>query len=362
MNESAQFFSQTIINWYKQHKRDLPWRNSKNPYTVWLSEVILQQTRVAQGLPYFSRFIEEFPTVHHLAAAEETEVLKLWQGLGYYTRARNLLETARVISLEKNGVFPDNYKELTRLKGVGDYTASAIGSICFDKPYAVVDGNVFRVLSRIFGIETPVNTSKGKREFKSLAQNLIDPARPGTFNQAVMEFGALQCVPQNPDCETCVFKNSCFAKSKNRVAGFPVKQRAKPVRKRYFNYLVFLNEKEETIFKKRTQRGIWKNLYEFPLIETRETVDLSGLKSHDRFSELTGDKKPVSVSVYNEIPIVHKLSHQHLYTRFWIVETGSRSGDFVPASQLEEYPVPVLIADFISEFFSCQTTASPEAK
>ena len=216
-------FSKTLINWYSANKRNLPWRETRDPYSIWLSEIILQQTQVKQGLPYFNSFLAEFPTIFDLAKVEESKVLKLWQGLGYYSRARNLHATAKYIANELQGEFPNNYKALLKLKGVGDYTASAISSICFNEVAAVVDGNVYRVLSRYYGITTPINSSKAIKEFKFLAQKLIDKERPAEFNQAIMEFGAIQCKPKNPNCSLCPLNSSCFALQKNIVAQLPVK-------------------------------------------------------------------------------------------------------------------------------------------
>ncbi len=344
-------FSNKLITWYLHHKRDLPWRNTSNPYTVWLSEIILQQTRVLQGLPYYLKFFEAYPTIHHLAQATEAEILKNWQGLGYYSRARNLHATAIKVSEEMDGIFPQNYKDLLKLKGVGDYTASAIASICYGHPEAVVDGNVFRVLSRVFGIETPINSSAGQRQFKELAQQLIDHEQPGNFNQAIMEFGALYCVPQNPICNECIFKSSCVAFNENTVAVLPVKIKSKPIKKRYFNYLVMLSENEKTILQQRKGKGIWQNLYEFPLIESSENISLQILKKVPEFEIFTKDIIVDSITLYNAKPIIHKLSHQHINTHFWIVETSGIAESYIPISEIENYAVPVLIENFVSEFF-----------
>lgn len=343
--------SNKLITWYLQHKRDLPWRNTSNPYHVWLSEIILQQTRVLQGLPYYEKFVETYPTVHDLAQATEAEVLKNWQGLGYYSRARNLHATAKMVSEEMNGIFPQNYRDLLKLKGVGDYTASAIASICYDQPEAVVDGNVFRVLSRVFGISTPINTSAGQKQFKELAQQLIDSKRPGTFNQAIMEFGAQYCVPQNPVCEDCIFANSCVAFKEKKVTELPIKIKAKPVRKRYFNYLVILSKNEKIILQQRIGKGIWHKLYEFPLIESNEIINLQALKNVPQFQELTQSINIDSITLYNEKPIIHKLSHQHINTQFWIIETSKTLKGHIPISEIETYAVPVLIENFVFEFF-----------
>ncbi|MGO3183964.1 MAG: A/G-specific adenine glycosylase [Aequorivita sp.] len=351
MPKITSHFSKKLISWYLQNKRELPWRNTVNPYHIWLSEIMLQQTRVKQGLPYYLKFVEAYPTVEDLANATEDEVLKMWQGLGYYSRARNLHATAKMVSEEMSGIFPDNYKDLLKLKGVGDYTASAIASISFNQPEAVVDGNVYRVLSRYFGIATPINITAGQKEFKQLAQELIDKKQPGMYNQAIMEFGARYCVPQNPDCANCIFKDSCLAFQQNKVTELPVKIKAKPVKKRYFNYLVFFSEDEHTVLQQRTGKGIWHKLYEFPLIETSEDVNLSTLRKQPQFQSYSEKLKIINISLFNEKPVIHKLSHQHLNTRFWIVETSKESEISVPISEITSYAVPVLIENFVSEFF-----------
>jgi len=351
MPKIAPYFSNKLIVWYLQNKRELPWRNTTNPYHIWLSEIMLQQTRVLQGLPYYLKFVEAYPKVEDLANAPEDEILKLWQGLGYYSRARNLHTTAKMVSEKMNGVFPNNYKDLLKLKGVGDYTASAIASICFNKPEAVVDGNVYRVLSRFFGISTPINTTSGQKEFKQLAQELIEKEQPGTFNQAIMEFGARFCVPQNPDCVNCVFNANCEAFQQKKVASLPVKIKNKPVKIRFFNYLVFLSENDRTILQQRNGKGIWHKLFEFPLIETSEEINLSALKKLSLFQEFTENMEIESISLFNSKPVLHKLSHQHLNTRFWIIETCEGMHAAIPISQLRNYAVPVLIENFVSDFF-----------
>ena len=243
----------------------MPWRNTIDPYHIWLSEIILQQTRVAQGLPYYERFIATFPTVQDLAAASQEEVLKLWQGLGYYSRGRNLHETAQYITQELGGKFPGTYKELLKLKGVGDYTASAIASISFNEVSAVVDGNVYRVLSRVYGIETAINSTAGQKEFKQLAQELIDTKQPATFNQAIMEFGAIQCKPQNPYCLHCIFQEQCVAFRTNKIAVLPVKLKKTKVKKRFLNYLVFISLDQKTIVHQRTGKASGKDSMSFRL-------------------------------------------------------------------------------------------------
>ncbi|HRN43741.1 MAG TPA: A/G-specific adenine glycosylase, partial [Flavobacterium sp.] len=249
-------FSNLLIKWYLQKKRDLPWRNTINPYLIWLSEIMLQQTRVAQGMPYFLSFTTAFPTVFDLAKANEEQVLKLWQGLGYYSRARNLHKTAQFVANELDGIFPDNYKDLLQLKGVGEYTAAAIASFSYNEVIPVVDGNVFRVLSRYFDIETDIAAASAKKEFAALAFELMAKDNPALFNQAIMEFGALQCVPKSPNCNICIFNESCTALQKKKVDQLPVKSKKLKVRKRYFNYLVVTDELGNTIIQKRTAKGI----------------------------------------------------------------------------------------------------------
>ena len=342
-------FSKTLTHWYSNNKRNLPWRETINPYYIWLSEIILQQTQVKQGLPYYEAFVSKFPTVFDLAKADESDVLKLWQGLGYYSRARNLHASAKYVVNELKGVFPDNYKDLLKLKGVGDYTASAIASICFNEVAAVVDGNVFRVLSRYFGINTPINSSKGGKEFKALAQELIDEKHPAEFNQAIMEFGATLCKPKNPDCDICPFNAGCIAFNKYRIAELPVKIKSANAKKKYFNYLVIISEDNKTILEKREGKGIWQNLYQFPLFESEKTINTKSLKdeleSRDVLKEM-----PFELSLYNKEPIIHKLSHQHLYTKFWIVNVKKLPIEGVSISKVREFAVPILIGNFIESF------------
>lgn len=337
-----------LLNWYLKNKRDLPWRKTKEPYLVWLSEIILQQTRVAQGLPYFMSFTKKFETVFNLAKADQSTVLKLWQGLGYYSRARNLHFTAKQIASEFDGVFPKNYKELLKLKGVGDYTASAIASFCYDEPVAVVDGNVYRVLARYFGIHTPINSTKGIKEFKALAQTLIDTSQPGIYNQAIMEFGALQCKPQNPLCDSCPLSNSCVALEKKLIKELPVKEKKIKVKKRYFNYLVVITDQEKTILEQRVNKGIWQGLYQFPLLETTTPITETALITNQFFTSLF--PKNTILSLFNQKDIVHKLSHQHLFTKFWIVKTSSTSKETIFWKDVKQLPVPTLIANFLDEF------------
>jgi A/G-specific adenine glycosylase len=342
-------FSKALEAWYLAEKRDLPWRRQKDPYSVWLSEIILQQTRVSQGVSYYHRFLDAFPTVHDLAQASEEAVLKLWQGLGYYSRARNLHHSARYISEVLKGVFPSNYQDLLKLKGVGDYTASAIASICFDEAVAVVDGNVYRVLSRYFGVETPINSSKGVREFKALAQQVMGKTNPGQYNQAIMEFGALQCKPQKPACGSCPVQIRCVAYQSRQVFNLPVKLKKNKVKKRYFNFIVLQTPDMKTRVELRKGQGIWKHLYQFPLIESNQTLQAEELIEHEEFLNLITDPK-ATLRLFNSKEWEHKLTHQHLYVRFWLVHARIRGAFLTPIASLEAFPVPRLIHKFLEVY------------
>ncbi len=341
-------FSKILLKWYAEYRRELPWRKTKIPYYIWLSEVILQQTRVAQGWEYYLKFLENFPKVEDLAKADEEKVLKLWQGLGYYSRARNLHFSAKYIVNECNGKFPNTYKEILKLKGVGDYTASAIASICFDEPTAVVDGNVYRVLARYFGVETPINSTEGIKYFKELAQTLVDIKKPGVYNQAIMDFGAIQCTPQSPDCSQCVLNSSCKALQINKVKELPVKTGKVKVKKQYFNYLVFKTSDNHSILEKRT-KGIWKNMYQFPLIESDKTLKRKDLLKNEKLLSFIENNSFEIVSFY-EKEVVHKLSHRHLRVKFWIISIDEIKGKTIPFSSLKDYPVPILIHNFLQDF------------
>jgi A/G-specific adenine glycosylase len=290
----------------------MPWKSEKDPYLVWLSEIILQQTRVDQGLPYYLSFKNKYPTVNNLAAAEEDEIMKLWEGLGYYSRAKNLLSAAKYIAHDLNGVFPSSFKDLLLLKGVGIYTASAIASFAYGLPNAVVDGNVYRVLSRVFGIVDAIDTTLGKKIFESLAHELLDKENPGEYNQAIIDFGATQCSPQLPKCEECPFKNSCYAFQKNQVDLFPVKSKKIIKKTRYFNYLV-LNNNDQVFIRKRTKKDVWQNLYEFPLFESDSLVSLEELYNEAFFQSLPF--KTFKFLRFSK-PIVQNLTHQKIVSRF----------------------------------------------
>jgi len=340
-------FSDILSQWYAINKRDLPWRSTVNPYYIWLSEIILQQTRVNQGLPYYLKFIDAFPAVADLANADEDLVLKLWQGLGYYSRARNLQFSAKLILSEFGGNFPDNHADILKLKGVGPYTAAAISSFSFGLPFAVLDGNVIRVLSRVFGIQTPFDTTAGKKQFQKLAQELLDKKNPAEYNQAIMEFGALQCVPKSPKCNDCPIVNDCIAFNTNTVSLLPVKSKKLKVKSRFLHFLV-VNKNYEVLIGKRNS-GIWQGLYEFPFLEFDENLnEKSVLKSPLWINFFKDSVKQIS-SISEEY--IHKLSHQKIHAKFWEIDVNSfRSSDFkiVKCNELQKYPVSSLIEKYLN--------------
>lgn len=339
-------FGNSLIEWYAVHRRELPWRDTTNPYLIWISEIILQQTRVAQGYDYFLRFIRRFPDVASLAAAAEDEVMKYWQGLGYYSRARNLHEAARSM----NGVFPVTYEGVRALKGVGDYTAAAICSFAYNMPYAVLDGNVYRVLSRYFGIDTPIDSTEGKKLFASLAQEMLDVSRPSLYNQAIMDFGAMQCTPQSPACMFCPLAETCQALHEGRVQQLPVKQHKTKTKNRFFNY-IYVRMGRYTFIHKRTEDDIWKNLFELPLIETgADWSEEEFLASPDFISLIAEGDVPEVRSVCRGVK--HVLSHRIIYANFYEVTLPESSRSFsafqrIRREDLEQYAVPRLIHQFL---------------
>ncbi|MDO4728799.1 MAG: A/G-specific adenine glycosylase [Bacteroidota bacterium] len=340
-------FSSKLIHWYEQNKRELPWRNTKNPYKIWLSEVILQQTRVGQGLPYYEKFITKYPTINDLASADEQEVLLLWQGLGYYSRGRNLLVTAQQIAQEHQGVFPKNATDLQQLKGIGTYTAAAIASFAFNQQIAVVDGNVYRVLSRFYGIFTKINTNTGKNEFQKLANDILPKNKSDIHNQAIMEFGALQCTPKKPHCQVCILSDLCYAHKHNLVNQLPQKNKKSKVQNRNFQYIILLDTNQNTLIYKRTADDIWKNLYEFPLIET-EDLDIFFQKIESEYKHLSIK----SITKLNSKPIIHKLTHQKLEINFWLVKHTTTIPKHINIRQLGYYPFPIVIKKMIEKQFT----------
>ncbi|WP_288324055.1 A/G-specific adenine glycosylase [uncultured Phocaeicola sp.] len=342
-------FGRILIEWYQNNRRDLPWRRTKNPYLIWISEIILQQTRVAQGYDYYQRFVKRFPDVFSLADADEDEVMKYWQGLGYYSRARNLHAAAR--SMAEAGGFPKTYKEVLALKGVGGYTAAAICSFAYGMPYAVVDGNVYRVLSRWLGIETPIDSTEGKRIFAEVAAELLDKAQPGLYNQAIMDFGALQCTPVSPNCMFCPFIDTCVARQKGLVDTLPVKQHKAKVTNRYFNY-IYVRMGAHTLINKRTGNDIWKNLYELPLIETESEVPEEKFYALPQWQEMLAEGEVPSVRLVQK-GVKHVLSHRVIYANFYEVILPENAASFaqyqrIRIEDLHKFAVSRLVNQFFS--------------
>lgn len=342
-------FSNILIDWYEENKRDLPWRRTKDPYLIWISEIILQQTRVAQGYEYYQRFVRRFPDVFALASAEEDEVLKYWQGLGYYSRARNLHAAAR--SMAETGGFPATYEGVRALKGVGEYTAAAICSFAYDMPYAVVDGNVYRVLSRWLGIDTPIDSTEGKKLFAAAARELMDAKRPALYNQAIMDFGALQCTPMAPRCMFCPLAASCVARQKGLIGSLPVKQHKTKVTNRYFNY-IYVRMGAHTFIQKRSGNDIWKNLYELPLIETEQEQTEEEFYTSPRFRELLAEGEQPAVRLVQK-GVKHVLSHRVIYANFYEVILPENSTSFanyqkIRIEDLHNFAVSRLVNQFFS--------------
>ncbi|HRO75840.1 MAG TPA: A/G-specific adenine glycosylase [Crocinitomicaceae bacterium] len=336
-----------VQTWYRLNFRNLPWRISNDAYKIWLSEIILQQTRVDQGLPYYHKFLDNFPTIVDLANADEEKVLKLWQGLGYYSRARNLHTTAKMVRDQYNGVFPQTYSEILKLKGVGEYTAAAIASFAYDLPHAVVDGNVYRVLSRLYDIDTPIDSTEGKKIFRNLAQEVLSLENPALHNQAIMEFGALQCVPVNPNCDVCPVREFCMAYSNKTIANRPVKANKTKVQNRYFYYMVYATD-DEMILKQRLNKDIWLKMYDFPLIETPEE-----LKETD-FEQALNTPLHAVVKITRK---KHILSHQHIYATFLELNQLPKKTDWKPDwrkfsfNEVKELPLPRIIDKYLEEEF-----------
>jgi A/G-specific adenine glycosylase len=346
-------FQQEIIRWYLTNKRSLPWRDTQDAYVIWLSEIILQQTRVEQGLPYFNRFLEAYPTVSDFAAATEMQILKLWQGLGYYSRGRNMLFTARQILELHEGIFPVRYNDLIKLKGIGEYTAAAISSFSSGQAKAVLDGNVFRVLSRYFGIDTPINSTQGKKQFSELAQSLIHEDDPALYNQAMMEFGALQCKPKSPDCPSCPLQVSCFAKNNNLISMLPVKLKKLTVKTRHINYFICEND-NEILVSKRIYEDIWQHLYDFPHIETTEPASVENEQFINNIKQSFGQ----SVTVLPLMEIKHLLTHQIIYVQFFALSNYiinfniNAEAKWVSWADFDQLPQPKILTKFINNYFN----------
>ncbi|MCB9224936.1 MAG: A/G-specific adenine glycosylase [Crocinitomicaceae bacterium] len=332
-------FSTLIKNWYRQNARELPWRSTSDPYAIWLSEIILQQTRVDQGMDYYLKFLDHYPDIQSLANATEDQVLNDWQGLGYYSRARNLHASAKYVVNELNGKFPTEYGSVLSLKGVGAYTAAAICSFAYDHPHAVVDGNVYRVLARLDNCEMPIDSGKGQKYFQRLAEELLDENDPAVHNQAIMELGALICTPKNPDCENCPVNEICISRINGTQLDLPVKEKKTKVRNRYFHYLIWRSN-EQVAIRKRTGKDIWQGLYEFHLIEVENEKDQPNFP-------LQGDQKVMLDGEYQ-----HILSHQRIHAKFWVIDTLDlpKVNDLmhIKIEQLDDYPMPQLLIRYLT--------------
>ncbi|TAF35861.1 MAG: A/G-specific adenine glycosylase [Cytophagales bacterium] len=360
----AEDFSFALIGWYEQHKRSLPWRNIQNPYQIWLSEIILQQTRVSQGLPYYLRFVEAFPTVADMAKAEEKDVLRLWQGLGYYSRARNMHQSSKMVMDKFGGEFPDNYKEILTLKGVGSYTAAAIASFAFNEAVAVVDGNVFRVLARIFGIEEDIASGKGQKIFQELANELLPKNQSAVYNQAIMEFGAMHCKPATPDCLTCIFKDNCFAFAHKKQNVLPIKIKKLKIKYRNFTYLVFSHQ-QKIMMKMRGEGDIWQGLYDFVMLE-----DLEGTQINEALKDKLQDTSLLAMQIGREIlpklkvrgvsqTYKHVLTHQQITAQFIYLQVDSielaeqilaeNNLALYSPTEVGELPKPILIVNYLKK-------------
>ena len=346
-----QFFTHGLLQWNKQfNNRQMPWKGEKDPYKIWLSEIILQQTRVEQGLEYYNRFIATFPTIQNLATAPETIVFKLWEGLGYYTRCKNLLATAKFISGELNGVFPDNYEDILNLKGIGPYTAAAISSFAFNLPYAVVDGNVFRVLARYFGISNPIDSTAGKQAFTFLANELLDKKQAGIYNQAIMDFGAVICKPKTPLCTGCVLNTTCSAFKSGLVNQLPIKEKKISKKTRWFYYLIVTYNGKQYV-RKRGAKDIWENLYEFVLLENDKALPMEQLKSQPQVKAIFG-RHPFEVTHISPI-YKQQLTHQTIYGQFIKVTIAKaligKDYEALTPTEIDKLPFPKFITAYLKD-------------
>lgn len=341
-------FSFKLIKWYNHNKRPFPWRETTDPYKIWLSEVILQQTQAAQGLPYYEKFVEDYPTIFDLHQADENDVLKLWQGLGYYSRARNLKKTAAMVVEQYNGVFPQTYKDLLKLKGIGPYTAAAIASFAFKEQTPTIDGNVFRVLARIFDVDLDIAKTKNRAYFENLAQEIIDPKQPDLFNQAMMEFGATHCKPKNPLCESCVFQNNCLAYGKQTVSQRPVKSKLQKPKARFLNYFIIKDSNGQIIVNQRTAQDIWQGLYELPLIEGEKGAwHQENLKI--LLEDTTQEVNPENVVFLSQKK--HQLTHQTLMINFYEIVLNRPLNKALSPNEVMKKPFPIVLHHFLEGYF-----------
>jgi A/G-specific adenine glycosylase len=350
--------TQQLTAWFDKNQRLLPWRETSDPYKIWLSEIILQQTRVDQGRAYYLKFVDRFPAIEDLAAASEDVVLKLWQGLGYYSRARNLHTASKIVVADFNGVFPSDYRDLIQLPGIGPYTAAAIASIAFSKPFPVLDGNVLRVVSRWFDIHEPIDTAAGKKAVQTILADLMDKDNPGKFNQAMMEFGATFCVPRQPDCQNCIFNNRCMAFHNGNVGLLPVKSKKVTPRNRFFYHLVLIvhqNNEWFTVIRKRDTKDIWQGLYEFPGVEMQEPVEENQIARAIDWKEILSGSRYSIKSISEEF--VHLLTHQRIHARFMVVQVErskimiTGNNQFIPLKSLLDFPVSRLTEKFLQRGF-----------
>lgn len=351
MSANKKYFVKTLLLWNeKDNKRMMPWKAEKDPYKIWLSEIILQQTRVDQGWNYYNSFLIAYPVIEQLARAPEKKIFKLWEGLGYYTRCKNLIATSKIIMKEYNGKFPDNYEDILSLKGIGPYTAAAIASFAFNLPHAVVDGNVFRVLARFFGVSKPIDSTEGKKLFTSLAHDLLDKKAPGTYNQAIMDFGAIVCKPKNPLCDTCPLKSKCIAYSKGLVAKLPVKKKNVARRSRWFYYLM-IEHGGKIYVRKRGPKDIWENLYEFVLLETPAMTTVAKIKSMPLFKKIFGKGNVEIANVSGSY--LQKLTHQTIQGNFLHIKTEKAiqipGFEAVSPKKLAKLPFPKFITRYLAE-------------
>jgi A/G-specific adenine glycosylase len=364
MPGNLQVYSGNMQKWFAGNHRNLPWRETKDPYKIWISEIILQQTRVSQGYDYYLHFIERFPDVKTLAAANETEVLRYWQGLGYYSRARNLYFAANQIMKDFNGKFPDTFKEVLKLKGIGFYTAAAICSFAYNQPVATVDGNVYRLLSRLFNVSAPIDTTEGQKIFAGLAAEILDKQSPSAHNQAIMEFGSQVCVPISPHCNNCVLQVYCQAFANNTIAGLPVKAKKTKISERFFNYLI-INEKDNIFIKKRTEKDIWCGLYDFPLIEDEKLLLEDEFTENEQIKNLLRDVEKIFINNFSTT-YKHVLTHRIIFAQFIEIEIVHSSAILenrflkIKRSDISDFPLPRLIDKYLFDYNSCQISLCPQ--
>lgn len=342
-------FSNKLITWYHQNKRDFPWRETNDPYKIWLSEIILQQTQAVQGLPYYLKFIENFPTIFDLYQADENDVLKLWQGLGYYSRARNLKKTAAIVVENHDGVFPNNFKDLLKLKGIGPYTAAAIASFSFKEVVPTIDGNVFRVLSRFFDVDLDIAKAQNRAYFEKLALEIIDQKQPDLFNQAMMEFGAMQCKPKNPLCDSCIFQINCLAFGNKTIKERPVKSKLQKPKIRFLNYFIIKDKIGNIIVNQRASNDIWQGLYEFPLIENEiKTFADNDLKPLNEVYFLNIKPKDILFLTQKK----HKLTHQTLMINFYEIKINHLIKSAKSIDEVMKLPFPIILYKLLEENYN----------